>query len=67
MLLGRTGLTLGGVSLQGDGELATGVCRIDDVVNLPTGSSHVRRVEGVLVFVDLLGACLLYTSPSPRD
>jgi hypothetical protein len=35
--------------------IATGVRGIDHVVNLSTGGSHVRRVEGVAVLLDLRG------------
>lgn len=56
MLLRRAGLTLGGVDLQGGSNLSTGISRVNHVVDLTAGGGHVRRVERVLVLLDLLGA-----------
>ena len=55
-------LLTGTVPFSGDTPLAHATARLDSDVPAPSS-----RISGVPKLVDALVACLLYTSPSPRD
>ena len=39
----------------------------DDALTLELHRSYLERIDGFVVGGECTGACLLYTSPSPRD
>src|SRR5665213_2001664 len=55
------GLDLGGGSLE------AGIGTVDSVVSVASVALGTARIRGELDTGDRLTACLLYTSPSPRD